>query len=163
MTEPSDAISNSSRQVALGETEKALINAFQRGFPHTPRPFAAIGEALGLSEDAVLSLLEGLRARGAIDRVGPVFAPHRAGSSTLAAIAVPPARVGEVAALVSAKPEVNHNYEREHEFNLWFVVAAASEAEVARVLCEIETEAQLPVLDLPLIEAYHIDLGFALP
>ena len=162
MIEFSNAASDPIQEVALGEIEKALINAFQRGFPHTPRPFAAIGEVLGLSEDAVLRLLEGLRARGAIDRVGPVFAPHRAGWSTLAAIAVPPARLAEVAALVSAKPEVNHNYEREHEYNLWFVVAAASEADVARVLSEIEAEAQLPVLDLPLVEAYHIDLGFAL-
>jgi hypothetical protein len=30
------------------------------------------------------------------------------------------------------------------------------------VLGEIETRTRLPVLDLPLVEAYRLDLGFAL-
>ena len=37
-----------------------------------------------------------------------------------------------VAARVSARPEVNHNYEREHRLNLWFVVAAADAPTAAR-------------------------------
>ena len=66
----------------------------------------------------------------------------------------------EIAGLVSAYPEVNHNYEREHEFNLWFVVTAPSRERVDAVLCEIEMRTGLPVLELPLEEAYRLDLGF---
>ena len=91
-----------------------------------------------------------------------MFAPHGAGWSTLAAMAVPAHRLEEVAALVSARPEVNHNYEREHRINLWFVVAAPTEARVGEVLRGIEAATGLPVLDLPLVESYRLDLGFAL-
>jgi DNA-binding Lrp family transcriptional regulator len=107
-------------------------------------------------------MLGRLQAEGAISRVGAVVAPHRAGWSTLAAMSVPVSRLEEVAALVSSFAEVNHNYEREHRLNLWFVVAAASRAEVEGVLAEIEYRTCLRVLDLPLEEAFRLDLGFAL-
>jgi siroheme decarboxylase len=67
-----------------------------------------------------------------------------------------------VAALVSSFPEVNHNYEREHDVNLWFVVAASCRARVDGVLAEIEYRTGLAVLDLPLVEAFRLDLGFPL-
>ena len=63
---------------------------------------------------------------------------------------------------IAARPEVNHCYERQHTFNIWFVVTAADERALAAVLAAIERECETRVLDLPLVEAYHIDLGFAL-
>jgi DNA-binding Lrp family transcriptional regulator len=146
----------------LDDLERALLDDFQRDFPLTPRPYAELAGALGATERTVLDALARLQEAGVVSRVGPVFTPHRAGHSTLAAMAVPPERLDEVAALVSSHPEVNHNYEREHELNLWFVVAASSEARVGEVLAEIEAGTGLEVLDLPLVEAYRLDLGFPL-
>lgn len=146
----------------LGDIEKRLLDGFQRDFPLEPRPYAKVAERLGCDEETVLDMLRALRDAGMVTRVGPVFAPHRAGSSTLAAIAVPADRLDEVAALVSGYDEVNHNYEREHRFNLWFVVAAPSAARVRAVLGEIGQRTGLPVMDLPLEQAFHIDLGFPL-
>ena len=77
-------------------------------------------------------------------------------------MAVPAERLETVAELVSSYPEVNHNYEREHSLNLWFVVAAADKVPVGSVLKSIEKETGLEVLDLPLVEAYRLDLGFPL-
>ena len=94
--------------------------------------------------------------------MGAVVAPHRAGWSTLAAMHVPEEMLEAVAEFVSAFPEVNHNYQREHRLNLWFVVAAASDWRVEQVLREIEYRTGLPVLDLPLEEAFRLDLGFRL-
>jgi siroheme decarboxylase len=139
-----------------------LLNDFQRDFPLTPRPFARIAEKLGVTEDEVLERLDDLRDRGAISRVGAVVRPNTAGASTLAAMAVPAARLDEVAAIVNAEPAVNHNYEREHEINLWFVVTAADAAGVQEVLKRIGRKTGLPALDLPLERAFHIDLGFDL-
>ncbi len=110
----------------------------------------------------MLETLARLQAEGAISRVGAVVRPNSIGASTLAAMAVPPDRLDEVAARVSARPEVNHNYEREHRLNLWFVVAAATPEHVQSALRAIEAETGLPVLDLPLEREYHIDLGFDL-
>lgn len=142
--------------------DKRLLNDFQRDFPLSPRPFARIAEALGVSEDEVLKRLAALRERGAVSRVGAVVEPNTVGASTLAAMAVPKARLDEVAAIVNAEPAVNHNYEREHEINLWFVVTDADAAGVREVLKRIERKSGLEVLDLPLERAFHIDLGFDL-
>ncbi|NIP73635.1 MAG: Lrp/AsnC family transcriptional regulator [Gammaproteobacteria bacterium] len=147
---------------ALSELEKQLLNDFQHDFPVTPRPYADIAERLGVTEDEVLAALHELRARGAVSRVGAVFRPNRVGVSTLAALAAPEERLEEVAALVSAYPEVNHNYEREHRFNLWFVVTARDEQRLREVLADIERRTRLEVLYLPMLEDYHIDLGFDL-
>jgi hypothetical protein len=89
-------------------------------------------------------------------------APHRAGWSTLAAMQVPVEMLPAVAEFVSGFEEVNHNYEREHRLNLWFVVTASSAQRVEQVLREIEYRTGLAVIDLPLVEAFRLDLGFPL-
>lgn len=146
----------------MTELELHLLNDFQRDFPLVPAPFGVMAGRLGVSEADVLETLIRLQARGAVSRVGAVFRPHSIGSSALAALAVPAADVDEVAKLVNGYAEVNHNYEREHHYNLWFVVAAADEARVREVLGEIERRTGCPLLHLPMLEDYHIDLGFDL-
>ncbi len=142
--------------------ELRLLNEFQRDFPLVPRPYLEIAERLGISEDDVIEALNDLRTRGAISRIGAVVKPNSIGASTLAAMRVAPARLDDVAARVSARPEVNHNYEREHDINLWFVVTASSRDAVAAVLDDIEAETGIAPLDLPLLTPFHIDLGFDL-
>lgn len=142
--------------------EFRLLNEFQRDFPLCPAPFAELAARLGVAEKAVLGSLEKLRREGKISRVGAVFAPKRIGASTLAAMAVPPEHLPAVAAAVNRFPEVNHNYEREHRHNLWFVVTAASEGRLQATLGAIEQAAGYPLLALPMQEEFHIDLGFCL-
>ena len=145
-----------------GTLERRLLDEFQRDFPLTPHPFTEIARRLGTDEKTVLDAFGRLSADGLISRIGPVYAPNRAGRSTLAALEVPQERFEKVARLVSGYAEVNHNYERENRFNLWFVVTAADDESLREVLADIEKRCGLPVLELPLLEAYHIDLGFPL-
>lgn len=145
---------------ALSPLERRLLNEFQRDFPLSPTPYLELARRLGVSELEVLAALERLSAAGAISRVGPVFRPHSIGASTLAAMSVPAERLAEVAELVSGYPEVNHNYEREHRYNLWFVATGESKQQLRQVLFDIERRSGLAVLDLPLMKDYHIDLGF---
>jgi DNA-binding Lrp family transcriptional regulator len=142
--------------------EQRLLNEFQHGMPLTPNPYADIARQLGVYETTVLETLQRLQTEGVISRVGAVFRPNRIGASTLAAIAVPAEKLEEVAAIVSEFAEVNHNYEREHRINLWFVVVAEDEERLETVLAEIEARCGYPVLDLPLLNEYFIDLGFDL-
>lgn len=139
-----------------------LLNDFQRDFPLCPAPFAELAARLGVAEGVVIRSLENLRHEGKIARVGPVFAPKRIGASTLAAMAVPPEKLEAVAQAVNRFPEVNHNYEREHRYNLWFVVTAGSEGRLQAALGAIEQTAGYPILRLPLEQEFHIDLGFCL-
>jgi len=146
----------------LSALEKCLLNEYQRDFPLCASPFALIADQQGVTEEEVIETLESLQQRGLISRVGPVFAPQRAGASTLAALSVPGDELQRVADIVSDFEEVNHNYEREHSFNLWFVVTAKDEAHVQRVLDAIEEQTGLAVLNLPLERSFYIDLGFPL-
>jgi siroheme decarboxylase len=143
--------------------EFKLLNAFQRGFPLVPRPFAAIAAKSAMDEVAVIDTLQRLQSAGMVSRVGAVFRPNVIGASVLAALAVPPERLPDIARFVSAFSEINHNYEREHRFNLWFVATASSEERLHAVLADIEEACECgPVLVLPMLQDYHIDLGFDL-
>jgi DNA-binding Lrp family transcriptional regulator len=142
--------------------DKRLLNEFQRDFPLDSRPYARIAATLGVSEEDVLAGLAGLRDQGMVSRVGAVVRPNTVGASTLAAMAVPPELLDHAAAIVNDEPGVNHNYEREHAINLWFVVTAADADGVAETIQRIERKTGIPVLDLRLEQAYHIDLGFDL-
>jgi DNA-binding Lrp family transcriptional regulator len=142
--------------------EQHLLNDFQRDLSLSATPFADMAKQLNVSEDEVLQAIQSLQDRGVISRVGPVFRPNRIGVSTLAAMSVPKHNLECVARIISAFPEVNHNYEREHEYNLWFVVTASSEEHLDIVLYEIEQHAEYPLMSLPMLDDYFIDLGFKL-
>ena len=146
----------------FSKLEQRLLNEFQQGMPLTATPYADIGRQLGVYETTVIETLQRLQTEGVVSRVGPVFRPNRVGASTLAAMAVPVGKLEEVAAIVNEFDEVNHNYEREHRFNLWFVVVATDEDQLQQVLVEIEQRCGYPVLDLPLLNEHFIDLGFEL-
>ncbi len=139
-----------------------LLNDYQRDFPLVPHPYAEIGAQCDLSEQEVIHEYCGLREAGKIDRIGTLFRPNTVGASALAALAVPPRELERVAQGVSAQPEVNHNYEREHRYNLWFVVTGQDASCVGAALDRIESQCGLRSLRLPLEEEFHIDLGFDL-
>lgn len=141
---------------------QSLLAEFQRDFPLVPRPYGAVAERLGCTEAEVIRAFVHMKAEGVVSRVGPVIAPHSIGASTLAAMAVPPERLAEVAETISAYPEVNHNYEREHRFNLWFVVTAPDRSAIDAVLADMTRRTGIAVLDLPMLDGYHLDLGFDL-
>lgn len=142
--------------------EQKLLDNYQRNFPLSATPFADIAAELGVSEEQVLESFEDLKARGSVGRIGGIFKPGSVGASTLAAMEVPEDELEAVAEYVSSFDTVNHNYEREHRLNLWFVVAADSQDDVTRTLSTIEEQTGFAVLDLPMLEAFHLDLGFKL-
>jgi len=146
----------------LPALDRRLLDEFQRDLPLVPRPFAEMAAVLAVSEAEVLARLTALQAAGTIARVGATVRPNTAGASTLAALAVPEARVDEVAALVGAEPGVNHSYLREDAWNLWFVATAPDAGGLAASLQRIGAKTGLRVLDLPLLRAFNIDLGFRL-
>ena len=150
--------------VQLDRRDRILLNHAQGGFPVVSRPYAAVGEAVGMSEEEVLFRLRHLVKTGALNRFGPVLnARQMGGERTLAALHVPPERFEEVAAVVNRLPTVSHNYERDHHYNMWFVVSSDDEAEVERTLQAIERETGLRPLDLPALEEYFVEINFQFP
>jgi len=148
--------------IELSPQDCQLLNHIQSDFPLVGRPFAEIADKVGMTEASVVQRLQELEQAGAISRFGAVFKPNVAGASTLVALAVPEADIEQTAQLINAMPGVNHNYLREHQYNLWFVITGRNRAELDDRLADIEQATQYPMLDLPMEQPYHIDLGFAL-
>jgi len=144
----------------LDETDAALVDGFQSGFPVEQRPFRAVAEALGTTEADALERVERLREAGVFRRFGAVLNPPVIGSSTLAAVRAPEDRFDEVVEVINGYQQVNHNYRRDHEWNVWFVVTAASREKRDSILTEIEEQTGCEVLVLPMLTDYYIDLEF---
>lgn len=155
----------SSSPLKLSPLQQAIINNFQKEFPLCAQPYQAIAQLLDSSEQQVLLAIEDLNEQGVLSRVGPVFDHKKAGASTLAAIAVPPEKLDKIASIVNQFELVNHNYAREayskeQKYNLWFVVTASDPMALAETLQEIELLTSFPILVLPMVASYHIDLAF---
>ncbi|MFD2189369.1 AsnC family transcriptional regulator [Pistricoccus aurantiacus] len=147
----------------LDTQDRRLLDRYQRGLPVCPRPYAVMAEELGLTESELLERLERLQELDVLSRVGPVFDHVQAGASLLAAVSVPEAQRESYADLINQAPGVNHNYAREHHYNLWFVMTAPDEAALAQRLDVLEIKLGRPLLRLPMLEGFHIDLSFPLP
>ena len=146
-------------RAALDATDARLIDHLHSGFPITDRPFAQIGQALGLAEEEVIERLRALLSSGVLTRLGPLYQIERAGGSyLLAALEVPADRFDTVAAQVNAHLEVAHNYRRGHRLNMWFVVAADSQEGVAQCLRAIEAETGLRVHSFPKEREFRVEL-----
>ena len=146
----------------LTEIEYQLVNHYQHEMPMSPTPFADIAEQLDIDEAKVISVLKSLTERGIVSRVGPVFQHKKVGASTLVAMSIPENKLQTVADIVSSYAEVNHNHERDDDINLWFVVVAPTQQNIQQVLADIEKQTGFPVINLPMEQDFHIDLGFAL-
>jgi DNA-binding Lrp family transcriptional regulator len=153
----------------LTPLDRAIVNAFQGGFPVVERPFEPAAAALrerGVDVTAA-ELVERVRHlddAGVLTRFGAlVNAEEIGGTATLVAMHAPEERFDEVVEQVNAHREVAHNYEREHpHLNVWFVVSVADEARVAEVLAEIEAETGQPTYNMPKRREFRVEAKFML-
>lgn len=127
-----------------------LLNAVQWDFPLVPRPYALLGERLGITEQEVMQRVGEVKDTGVLRQLSAIFDTRALGySSSLVAAQVDPASIDEAAAAISGHPGVSHNYKRNHAYNLWYTIAvppgealqghvdrlhAASGASVTRIL-----------------------------
>jgi DNA-binding Lrp family transcriptional regulator len=143
----------------MDETDRAIVNALQGGFPICDEPYAAVARTLGISEEALIDRLRDLLGRGVLTRFGPLYQVERMGGSfVLAALSAPEGDFERVTELVNAFPEVAHNYRREHRLNMWFVLATASPAQVSEVARQIEAATGLNVHLFPKEREYFVEL-----
>jgi len=147
--------------------DRAVLNAFQGGFPVVERPFdpaaAALGEhGIDVTGSALLDRVQRLDEEGFLSRFGALInAEEIGGTATLVATHAPEDSYDEYADLVNAHPEVAHNYEREHPYlNMWFVLSVVEDSRVGEVLEEIEEETGEPTYNLPKQREFHVGAKF---
>lgn len=115
----------------LNSIDPQLLNLLQENFPLVPRPFLAIAEKLGVTEQEVIDRVNELKTgeKKVIRQISAIFDSHSIGyQSTLVAAKVDPDRLEEAAAVISQHPGVSHNYKREHAFNLWYTVTVGPDS-----------------------------------
>lgn len=146
---------------ALDRFDRRIINRLQDGFPITAHPYRDVAAELGTTEATLLARVEALLAKGVLTRFGPMYHAERLGGGlTLAAMSIVPEDLERVVAQVNAFPEVAHNYERDHELNMWFVLATETPARIAKVIREIERATGYLVYNMPKNEEYFVGLKF---
>lgn len=145
--------------VDLSELEKKLINRLQGDLPMVEKPFALIAEELNVTESDVLMTLKSLQNRKIMTRFGPLFdIVKKKGALSLCALKVPLERFEQVTNLVNSYPQVAHNYLREHEWNMWFVLAAKSLPELDDVFEEITLRSQCESINCPKQKEFFVGL-----
>jgi DNA-binding Lrp family transcriptional regulator len=143
----------------LDAIDRRIVNATQGGFPICERPYQVLAQRLGLTEADLLGRIERLLAGRVLTRFGPLYNADRLGGvNVLAAMAVPEADFDRVAGLVNARPEIAHNYRREHPLNMWFVGAAETPDKVEAAFCAIEAATGLAVQRFAKEREYFVEL-----
>lgn len=143
----------------MENSERILINNLQGGFPISDRPYHDVAQQLGMTEAEVMTGIQGLLESGKLSRFGPLYNAQRMGGElSLVAMKLPTEEFERVASIVNAFPEVAHNYEREHEFNMWFVLATEKEEDIKRTLNDIEKATGYPVYNMPKEKEFFVGL-----
>lgn len=153
MTRPSEPTAS------FDETDRAIINALQGGFPLGDEPYREVAESLGLSEGELLARLQRLLEQRVLTRFGPMYQVERMGGAfVLAALKVPEIDYERVAEIVNGFAEVAHNYRREHALNMWFVLATETPQGIAAATAAIEAATGLPVFAFPKEREYFVEM-----
>ena len=149
-------------QNSMDEIDKKLLNILQKEFPLTERPFFAVANKCGLSEDEVIGRVQKLKERGILRRIGAIFNGANLGrSSTLCTARVPKEKLDNFVSAVNAYSGVTHNYLRNNDYNVWFTVNAASPNEIARFLAQLkENTGVIDILEMNAVRTFKIDASF---
>ena len=108
----------------LDNIDKQILNDIQRTFPLVERPFLELAKEYHITEEQVIERIKKLKDIGIIRQISAIFDTRKLGyKSALVAFAVKENKIEDVANEINKHPGVSHNYERNHEYNLWFTLA----------------------------------------
>jgi siroheme decarboxylase len=145
----------------MDQRDKELLNEIQAGFPVEPHPYRVLGERLRMDEEEVIARVAKLRQTGIIRRLGASIDSRRVGFvSTLLAAKVPEEKFETVVKIINACVGVTHNYERRHEYNVWFTLIAPSVEEKERIISQLREKAGVEILELPAKKIFKIRVDF---
>jgi len=154
------------KPVVLTDLDKKLINLLQDGFPLTARPFETVAQQISAagfeaSEAEVITRIQALLDEGTLSRFGPMYQAERMGGGlTLAAMKVDEKDYERVNEQVNAFSQVAHNYRREHELNMWFVLATETPEGIQDCIREMEEITGYHVFNMPKQEEFYVGLRF---
>lgn len=139
--------------------DRKIISLLQAGFPLSEEPYLEIAQQLGIEEQALLDRLSNLLEKNTLSRFGPMYDAQKLGGAfSLVAVRVPEEDFDKVTEIVNSYPEVAHNYKRDHDYNMWYVLATDSPEKIAEVNSDIEKKIGMKVFNMPKLDEYYIGL-----
>jgi len=139
----------------MDHIDKEILNEIQWIFPLTAMPFHEIAKKFGLSPDTIKERLTNLKKSGILRQLSAIFDTRKLGyKSSLIAFEIDKNKLDYVAQQINRHPGVSHNYERNHQFNLWFTLAVPpghdlkSEVDKFKKLPGIKKIRMLPTIKL---------------
>ena len=146
----------------MDDKDRAILNEIQSDFPISSRPYREVGKRMDLSESEVLERVKKLKSDGVIRRIGGNFdSRHLNFRSTLCAAKVPEGDVEDFVRVVNAYPGVTHNYQRNHDYNVWFTFIAPSMSHIEGALEEISrATGATEIVNLPAVKRFKIKVDF---
>lgn len=143
----------------MDDIDRHIINQLQSGFPLCNEPYKEVAESIGISEQDLLQRLSRLLDDKTLTRFGPMYDAQKLGGAfSLVAMQVPGDQFDHVADIVNSYPEVAHNYQRDHAFNMWYVLATETPEQIENVNRNIEERTGLKVYNMPKLNEYYIGL-----
>ena len=139
-----------------------ILSRIQKKFPLVAKPFKHIADELEISEDEVLKILQKEKADGIIRQTSAIFDTKRLGyKSSLVAFKVPHDKIDKTVEIINSHPGISHNYERNHEFNIWFTLGVAPDSKLG-LEGTLKTIASLSGIDeyiiLPTLKLFKINV-----
>jgi len=137
--------------------KQEILSRIQKKFPLVAKPFKVIADELQMSEEEVLEILQNEKKENIIRQTSAIFDTKRLGyKSSLVAFKIPQEKIDAAVEIINSHPGVSHNYERNHEFNIWFTMAVEPDSiigldktiEILAKLTEAEDYIVLPTLKL---------------
>ncbi len=142
--------------------KEEILSRIQKKFPLVPKPFKVIADELGISEEEVLTILQEEKKKNIIRQTSAIFDTKRLGyTSSLVAFKIPAEKISAAVKIINSHPGISHNYERNHEFNIWFTLAVAPDSKLGlektlEILADL-TEAQDYIM-LPTLKLFKINV-----
>ncbi len=134
----------------LTDLDKKIITRLQDDLPLTLDPYGVLARELGVDEDDLLNILQQLKAKGILRRMGAILYHHSAGykANGMVAWRVPQERVEEVGELMASFPQASHVYQRpvypDWPYNLFTMLHGKNREEVEETSKEISTRTAIP-------------------
>jgi AdoMet-dependent heme synthase len=149
-------------KIHMDAIDKKILNMLQKEFPLAERPFEIVADRCGISEDEAIARIQKMKDEGIIRRIGAVFDGTKLGrTSTLCAARVPEEKIDNFVQMVNANKGVTHNYRRNHEYNIWFTVSAATAEELTAFLTALKEKSGVTdILDMRAVKTFKINASF---
>jgi DNA-binding Lrp family transcriptional regulator len=142
----------------LDSLDREILNEIQWSFPLVAEPYRELAAKFHISHDEMKKRITALKSSGILRQLSAIFDTRRLGyKSSLVAMAIEPDKLDYVANQINRHPGVSHNYERNHEYNLWFTLATPPGSDLKT---EVDKFSKLPgilkVRLLPTIKLFKI-------